>query len=131
PAVVAEVASFRDKAYAAGNLKTDERKRISNNYGFIENEPIEEDIIYVPYYEPERVVHYQPRQVYYYYPRPYPVYYYPYPAPHTFQAGSFWGVTTACRIGWATDHPPVLHHSYSGHPYYGRQYFAHCYRRPP
>src|SRR5690606_32475041 len=60
PDVIAAVESFRDKAYAAGNLKTDERQRISNNDGVIEIEPIEEDIIYVPYYEPERVVHYQP-----------------------------------------------------------------------
>src|SRR5690606_7720381 len=130
PDVIAAVESFRDKAYAAGNLKTDERQRISNNDGVIEIEPIEEDIIYVPYYEPERVVHYQPRQVYYYYPRPYPVYYYPYPAHHTFHAGYFWGVTTAFRIGWATDHLHVFHHSYWGHPYYGRQYFGHWYRRP-
>ena len=130
PDVIAAVESFRDKAYAAGNLKTDERQRVSNNDGVIEIDPIEEDIIYVPYYEPERVVYYQPRQVYYYYPRPYPVYYYPYPEHHAFYAGYFWGVTTAFRIGWATDHLHVFHHSYWGHPYYGRQYFGHWYRRP-
>lgn len=130
PDVIAAVESFRDKAYAAGNLKTDERQRVSNNEGVIEIEPIEEDIIYVPYYEPERVVHYQPRQVYYYYPRPYPVYYYPYPSHHSFLSGYFWGVTTAFSIGWTTDHLHVFHHSYWGHPYYGRQYFGHYYRRP-
>jgi hypothetical protein len=130
PDVIAAVETFRDKAYAAGNLKTDERQRVSNDDGVIAIEPLEEDIIYVPYYEPERVVHYQPRQVYYYYPRPYPVYYYPYPAHHAFHAGYFWGVTTAFRIGWATDHLHVFHHSYWGHPYYGRQYFGHWYRRP-
>jgi len=128
--VIAAVESFRDQAYAAGNLKTDERQRVSNNAGTIEIQPIEEDIIYVPYYEPERVVHYQPRQVYYYYPRPYPVYYYPYPSHHSFLSGYFWGVTTAFNIGWATNHLHVFHHSYWGHPYYGRQYFGHYYRRP-
>jgi hypothetical protein len=128
--VVAAVEAFRDRAYAAGNLKSDERQTVSNNGGAIEIEPIEEDVIYVPYYEPERVVYYQPRQVYYYYPRPYPVYYYPYPSHHSFLAGYFWGVTTAFHIGWATDHLHVFHHSYWGHPYYGRQYFGHYYRRP-
>ena len=128
--VIAAVESFRDRAYAAGNLKTDERQRVDNSAGTIEIQPIEEDIIYVPYYEPERVVHYQPRQVYYYYPRPYPVYYYPYPAYHSFLSGYFWGVTTAFNIGWTTNHLHVFHHSYWGHPYYGRQYFGHYYRRP-
>jgi hypothetical protein len=130
PDVIAAVESFRDRAYAAGNLKTDERQKVSNNAGTIEIQPIEEDIIYVPYYEPERVVHYQPRQVYYYYPRPYPVYYYPYPSHHSFLSGYFWGVTTAFNIGWTTNHLHVFHHSYWGHPYYGRQYFGHYYRRP-
>jgi hypothetical protein len=128
--VIAAVEAFRDRAYAAGNLKTDEHQKVSSSAGTIEIQPLEEDIIYVPYYEPERVVHYQPRQVYYYYPRPYPVYYYPYPVHHSFLSGYFWGVTTAFNIGWTTDHLHVLHHSYWGHPYYGRQYFGHYYRRP-
>ena len=128
--VIAAVESFRDRAYAAGNLKTDERQRVDNRDGTIEIQPLEEDIIYVPYYEPERVVYYQPRQVYYYYPRPYPVYYYPYPSHHSFLSGYFWGVTTAFNIGWTTNHLHVFHHSYWGHPYYGRQYFGHYYRRP-
>jgi hypothetical protein len=130
PDVIAAVESFRDQAYAAGNLKTDERQRVSNNAGTIEIQPIEEDVIYVPYYEPEHVVHYQPRQVYYYYARPYPVYYYPYPSHHSFHSGYFWGVTTAFNIGWTTNHLHVFHHSYWGHPYYGRQYYGHYYRRP-
>jgi hypothetical protein len=128
--VIAAVESFRDKAYAAGNLKTDERQKVSNSGGTIEIAPLEEDVIYVPYYEPERVVYYQPRQVYYYYEHPYPVYYYPYPAYHPFLSGYFWGVTTAFNIGWTTDHLYVFHHSYWGHPYYGRQYFGNYYRRP-
>lgn len=130
--VVAAVETFRDRAYAAGNLKTDRRQTVtSNDQGAIEIEPVEEDIIYVPYYEPERVVHHQPRTVYYYYPRAYPVYYYPYPRHHSFFHGYFWGVTTAFQIGWATDHLHVWHSSYWGHPYYGRHYLGHYYRRPP
>ncbi len=128
--VIAAVESFRDKAYAAGNLKSDERQTVSNEDGVIEIEPANEDVIYVPYYEPESVVVYQPRPVYHYYPRAYPVYYYPYPYGHSFGSGYFWGVTTAFTIGWLTDHLHVYHHSYWGHPYYGSHYNSrHYYRR--
>jgi len=128
--IIAAVETFRDRAYAAGNLKSDEHQTVSNNGGAIEIQPVSEEVIYVPYYEPERVVHYQPRQVYYYYDRPYPVYYYPYPVHYSFFSGYFWGVTTAFNIGWATDHLHVYHPSYWGHPYYGRHYYGHYYRRP-
>lgn len=128
--VIAAVEAFRDRAYAAGNLKSDEHQTVSNDNGVVEIEPVEEEVIYVPYYEPERVVVYQPQPVYHYYARPYPVYYYPYPHGYSFASGYFWGVTTAFQIGWFTDHLHVFHHSYWGHPYYGRHYFSPWYRRP-
>jgi len=129
--VIAAVESFRDRAYAAGNLKSDEYQTIANDDGVISIAPAVEDVIYVPYYEPERVVYYQPRPAYYYYPQPYPVYYYPYAANHYFNRGYFWGVTTAFSIGWYTDSLHVYHHSYHGHPYYGRTYWNDgWYRRP-
>ncbi|MEX0976450.1 MAG: DUF3300 domain-containing protein [Woeseia sp.] len=128
--VIAAVEAFRDRAYAAGNLKTDDRQVVKNNDGIIEISPANEEIIYVPYYEPERVVVYQPRPAYYYYPRPYPVYYYPYPHGYNFYSNYFWGVTTAYAIGWNTHHLHVFHHSYWGHPYYGRSYYGNWYRRP-
>lgn len=128
--VIAAVEAFRDRAYAAGNLKTDERQIVKNNEGIIQIAPANEEIIYVPYYEPERVVVYQPRPVYYYHPRPYPVYYYPYPHGYNFYSNYFWGVTTAYAIGWNTHHLHVFHHSYWGHPYYGRSYYGNWYRRP-
>ncbi|NNF39833.1 MAG: DUF3300 domain-containing protein [Woeseiaceae bacterium] len=129
--VVAAVETFRDRAYAAGNLKSDSYQNVSNDEGVIEITPVSEDVIYVPYYEPERVVVYQPRPAYYYYPRPYPVYYYPYSSSYAFDRGYFWGVTTAFSIGWYTDRLNVFHHSYYGHPYYGRSYFDRWwYRRP-
>ena len=129
--VIAAIESFRDKAYAAGNLKSDDRQTVSTEDGVIEIEPTQEDVIYVPYYEPERVVVYQSRPVYHYYPRAYPVYYYPYPYGYTFTSGYFWGVTTAFSIGWLTDHLHVYHHSYWGHPYYGHNYHNHYYYRRP
>lgn len=129
--VVNAVERFRDRAYAAGNLKSDGYQTVTRDEGIIEITPVNRDVIYVPYYEPARVVHYQPRPVYYYYPRPCPVYYYPYPASYAFDRGYFWGVTTAFAIGWHTDHLSVFHHSYRGHPYYGHRYWDRWwYRRP-
>jgi len=129
--VIAAVESFRDRAYAAGNLKSDEYQTVSNNEGIISISPTADDVIYVPYYEPARVVHYQPRPAYYYHPQPYPVYYYPYAANHYFDRGFFWGVTTAFSIGWYTDSLHVYHHSYRGHPYYGRTYWNDGWYRQP
>lgn len=129
--VVNAVEEFRNRAYAAGNLKSDNYQTVTRDEGIIEITPVNEEVIYVPYYEPTRVVYYQPRPVYYYYPRPCPVYYYPYSSNYAFNRGYFWGVTTAFRIGWASDHLRVFHHSYHGHPYYGRSYWNRWwYRRP-
>ena len=129
--VISAIELFRDRAYAAGNLKTDDYQLVAHEGGAIQITPVEEDVIYVPYYEPERVVVYQPRPVYYYHPRPYPVYYYPYPRYHAFYDDYFWGVTTAFTIGWHSHHLNVFHHSYWGHPYYGRSYYNRWwYRRP-
>lgn len=128
--VLAAVESFRDRAYAAGNLESDDRQTVSNDDGYIQIEPVDEEIIYVPYYEPQEVVVYQPRRVYYYHPYAYPVYYYPYPVGYSFASGYFWGVTTAFTIGWRNHCVNVYHPSYWGHPYYGRHYYGHYFRRP-
>jgi hypothetical protein len=131
PDVIAAVESFRDRAYAAGNLQTDQHQTVTNKGdGIIEIVPVNEEIIYVPYYEPERVLVRQVTPVYYYYPRPYPVYYYPYPADYAFYDGYFWGVTTAFGIGWSNHYLHVHHLSYWGHPYYGRSYYGNYYRQP-
>ena len=128
--LIAAVESFRDRAYAAGNLESDEHQTVSNDDGVIEIDPVDDEIIYVPYYEPEEVLVYQPRRVYHYYPQAYPVYYYPYPYGHSFSSGYFWGVTTAFTIGWSNHYLHVYHPSYWGHPYYGHHYYGHYYRRP-
>jgi hypothetical protein len=133
--VIAAIEDFRDRAYAAGNLKSDDYQLVAQEEGTIQISPVQEDVIYVPYYEPEQVVVYQPRPVYYYHPRPYPVYYYPYPSYYSFHNhfynDFFWGVTTAYAIGWHSYHLNVFHHSYYGHPYYGRSYRdRYWYRRP-
>ena len=133
--VIAAIEGFRDRAYAAGNLKSDDYQLVSQDEGTIQITPVQDDVIYVPYYEPEQVVVYQPRPVYYYYPRAYPVYYYPYPSYYSFHEhfhrSYFWGVTTAFAIGWQSYHQNVFHHSFYGHPYYGHSYRdRYWYRRP-
>jgi hypothetical protein len=133
--VIAGIEAFRDQAYAAGNLESDDYQLVSHEGDTIQITPVQEDVIYVPYYEPEQVIVYQPRPVYYYYPRPYPVYYYPYPSYYSFHDhfhhSWFWGVTTAFTIGWHTHHLNVYHHTFYGHPYYGYSYWNNWwYRRP-
>jgi len=128
--VISAVESFRNQAYAAGNLKSDEHQTVSVTDDIIEIDPVDDDVIYVPYYEPERVVVYSPQPVYYYYPRAYPLYYYPYPAGHYFTLGYFWGVTTAFQIGWWDDFVHVHHYSYRSHPYYGHYYYGTYWRQP-
>jgi hypothetical protein len=133
--VIAAIEGFRDQAYAAGNLKSDEYQVVAEEEGAIQITPVQEDVIYVPYYEPSEVVVYQPRPVYFYYPRPYPVYYYPYPAYYSFHDHFrhhwFWGVTTAFSIAWPAHHVSVYHHSFAGHPYYGRTYRDRWWYRQP
>ena len=129
--VVSAVEAFRNTAYAAGNLRSDDHQQVTRNEDVIEISPVRDDIIYVPYYEPEHVVVYQPRQVYYYHAQPRPVYYYPYPDYHAFNRGYFWGVTTAYSIGWTSDRVHVYHHSYHGHPYYGHHYGNSWWYRKP
>ena len=133
--VIASIETFRDRAYAAGNLESDDYQLVSHEGDAIQITPVQEDVIYVPYYEPEEVIVYQPRRVYYYYPRPYPVYYYPYPSYYSFHNHFhhrwFWGVTTAFTIGWHSHHLNVYHHTFYGHPYYGYSYWDNWwYRRP-
>ena len=86
-------------------------------------------VIYVPYYEPERVVVYQTVPVYHYYPRRYPVYYYPYPAHYAFDTGFFWGVRSWFSVGWHSHHVHVYDPFFHSHPYYGWSYYDPWYTR--
>jgi hypothetical protein len=125
--VLDAIQDFRGRAMLAGNLKSDDRQIVTEVEEIIAIEPVDPEVIYVPYYEPRRVVVYQPGPVYYYYPRPYPLYYYPYPVHYSFGAGFFWGVTTAYTIGWLTDRVHYHYYGYASHPYYGHYYTTHYY----
>src|SRR6267154_2577559 len=128
--VLDAIQSFRTRARGAGNLRTDDRQTVTTqNDGSIAIAPADPQVIYVPYYEPERVVVYQSEPVYSYYPWAYPVYYYPYPVGYRFHTDFFWGVTSYFSIGW---HSHLLHVHYWGHddfPYYGWNYYAPYYAR--
>jgi hypothetical protein len=130
--VLDAVQRFRDRAYAAGNLRSDDKQVVNREDGVIAIEPADPEVIYVPYYEPERVVVYQPVPVYHYHPWTYPVYYYPYPVGYsffTFRTGFFFGVTTAFSVGWHDHFVHVHPFDYHAHPYYGWRYYDPFYVR--
>ena len=123
------IAGFRRQAYAAGNLKSDERQVVTVDHEVIEIEPADPEVIYVPYYEPARVIVYQPYPVYYYHRYPRYSYYYPYPADYSFAFGYFFGVSTAYRLHWHSHRLYTYDYGYRGHPYYGHSYYGHHYFR--
>jgi hypothetical protein len=127
--VLNAIQTFRDQAYAAGNLRTDDRQTVARDDGEIVIKPANPQVIYVPYYEPERVVIYQTVPVYHYYPRRYPVYYYPYPAHYVFDTGYFWGVRSWFSIGWHSHLVHVYDPFYRSHPYFGWSYYDPWYPR--
>jgi hypothetical protein len=90
--VLEAVQSFRRKAQAAGNLKSDTKQVVKTEKEIIIIEPADPQVIYVPQYNPTTVVVYSAAPYYYgYYPTPYPSYYYPYPPGAAFAAGVIWG----------------------------------------
>ena len=128
--VLNSIQSLRDQAYAAGNLATDERQVVAaEDEGVITIKPADPEVIYVPYYDPARVVVRQYVPAYHYYPYAYPAYYYPYPAGYAFSNGLFWGVTSAFLVSWHDHYLHVNHHSHFGHPYYGHSYYTPSYAR--
>jgi hypothetical protein len=131
--VVQAIGGFRDQAYAAGNLKSDDYQNVVVEEDAIEITPVDPEVIYVPYYEPAQVVVVQRAPVYHYYPYAYPVYYYPYPYGYSFSSGYFWGVTTAFTIGWHSHYIHQHHYYYPSHPYYSHYYYPRNYTRyyPP
>jgi hypothetical protein len=123
------IQQFRVLAQSAGNLSSNAYQTVSNNSGAITVAPANPQVIYVPYYEPVRVVNYYSTPVVRYYPYGYPVYDYPYPYGYSFRSGFFWGVTTAFVLNWHTHYVYVYPHHYSRHPYYGRRYHSSYYVR--
>ena len=90
-AVLEGVQSFRRRAQAAGNLKSDDKQVVKTNQEIIVIEPANPEVIYVPQYTPSTVITYGVAPVYGYYPYPYPSYYYPYAPGAALAAGVIWG----------------------------------------
>lgn len=101
PAVMDAIQSFRRKALAAGNLKSNERQIVSTRAGgpgtadTIVIESANPETLYVPVYEPTAAV--QAGVPYSYYRGPYPYYYDP-TAP--FFLGGFFGASIGYGCDW-------------------------------
>ncbi len=127
--VIEAVELFRDEAYLAGNLETDEYQVVERSDEGIRIIPADPEVIYVPYYDPVYVTVRSPYRAYYYHDRGYPLYYYPYDVGHRFYGGLFWGVSTAFSISWHSRYLHLNYYDHYGHPYYGRPYHHARYYR--
>ena len=106
-AVLEGVQSFRRRAQAAGNLKSDDKQVVKTNQEIIVIEPANPEVIYVPQYTPSTVITYGVAPIYGYYPAPYPSYYYPYAPGAALAAGVIWGAAIGAAWGgghWGADY---------------------------
>ena len=99
--VLEAIQSFRRRAQAAGNLKSDAKQVVVVEKEIITIVPADPQVIYVPQYNPATVVVYG-APVWGYYPTPYPSYYYPYPPGAALAAGVIWGA--AIGAAWNGNH---------------------------
>lgn len=127
--VIAAIGDFRSQAQAAGNLRTDERQVVEYEQGAIRIRPANPQVIYVPQYEPTRVIVYQNEPVFRYYPRPCPVYHYNYSAGYPSGFSNFWGVSTLFTIGWSSRSVYLHDYDYYDDPRFDRPYGGRFYRR--
>jgi len=126
--LIRAITRFRERAYNAGNLRSDEHQHVSRGPQAIAINAASTDTVYVPYYNPSAVIVPQATRVYHYYRHPYPLYYYPYAPRHPFLARPFWGLTTAYALGWATHGIRIYRHDHYAHPYFRNRYYGPRYR---
>jgi hypothetical protein len=100
-AVLDAIQSFRRKAQAAGNLKSDGKQVVAAEQEIITIVPANPEVIYVPQYNPATVV-VGGYPAWGYYPTPYPSYYYPYAPGAALAAGVIWGA--AIGAAWNGGH---------------------------
>jgi len=106
-AVLDGVQSFRRRAQAAGNLKSDDKQVVKAEKEIIIIEPANPEVIYVPQYTPSTVITYGVAPVYGYYPAPYPSYYYPYAPGAALATGLIWGAAIGAAWNggrWGADY---------------------------
>ena len=100
-AVLDAIQSYRRKAQAAGNLKSDGKQVVQSEQQIITIVPANPEVIYVPQYNPTTVL-VAGYPGWGYYPTPYPSYYYPYAPGAALAAGVFWGA--AIGAAWNGGH---------------------------
>ena len=99
--VLEAIQTFRRKAQAAGNLKSDNKQVVQVEKEIINIVPADPQVIYVPQYNPTTIV-VAGGYPWGYYPTPYPSYYYPYPPGAALAAGVIWGA--AIGAAWGGNH---------------------------
>ena len=127
-ALMQAIQRIRQEAYAAGSIDSDDKQTVYVKDKAIVIEPADDEVIYVPYYEPEQVVRHHTTQVYHYYPTAYPVYYYPYRAGHAFYDDGFWGLSSFFTLSWGNHHLHHYRHGHRHHRYYSHRYHDYHYR---
>ncbi len=127
--VIAAIGQFRTQVQAAGNLRSDERQIVEYQQGAISIRPANPQIIYVPQYEPTRVIVYSSEPAFGYYPRPCPVYYYNYASGYPSGFTNFWGVSTMFSIGWSSSRLRMYDYDFYDDPRFDRPYNGFFYRR--
>jgi len=100
-AVLDAIQSFRRRAQAAGNLKSDGKQVVAAEQEIITIVPADPQVIYVPQYNPATIV-VAGGYPWGYYPTPYPSYYYPYAPGAALAAGVIWGA--AIGAAWNGGH---------------------------
>ncbi|MBK6659823.1 MAG: DUF3300 domain-containing protein [Proteobacteria bacterium] len=127
--VISAIGQFRAQAQAAGNLRSDGRQVVEMDQGAIRIRPANPQVIYVPQYEPTRVIVYQSEPVLRYYPRPCPVYHYNYSSRYPSGFSNFWGVSTLFTIGWSSRRVHLHDYDFYDDPRYDRPHDGRFYRR--
>ncbi|MCP5145839.1 MAG: DUF3300 domain-containing protein [Gammaproteobacteria bacterium] len=99
--VMAAVQRFRTLAYDTGNLRSDDKLLVNRQDEIIEVRPVSQEVIYVPRYEPSRVIVYNTAPAFDYWPVAYPSYYFGYSPGHQFYFG-VWSPITYFTLGWTS-----------------------------
>ena len=129
--VMDTIQHLRQRADAAGNLKSDERMRVVREPENIVIEPPAREVVYVPYYSPAVV--YGP----WWYPAYPPVFWAPPPAYYAYGPAFYWGPAIAFSTGfffgafdWGHRHT-VVHHHHSSHHHHGHHARHSQWRHDP
>ena len=96
--VLIAIQQLRDKAVAAGAIKTDDKIKVEQSGDNVVIQSVNPEVVYVPQYEPQMLYapDYQMAPVSYY-PDPYPSYWYP---TATYFAGAVTGAIFAAAVDW-------------------------------